>query len=79
MTQTHFASTSIQALHALRRGEAIVFPTDTLFGLGVSVCHASSPEVLYEIKHREKGKPIAWLVSSVNALDTYGKMIQANV
>lgn len=79
MTQTHSTSTSIQALQALRRGEAIVFPTDTLFGLGVSVCHASSPEALYEIKHREKGKPIAWLVNSVKALDTYAKEVPAYV
>lgn len=61
-----------EALHALRSGKAIVFPTDTLFGLGVSVQHATSPEVLYCIKHREKRKPIAWLVDSADALDTYG-------
>ena len=73
MTQTH--STSQEALRALKRGEPVIFPTDTLFGLGVSVQHAENPDVLYEIKHREKRKPVAWLVGSVEDLGIYGKLI----
>ena len=49
MTQTH--SPSILALQALMCGEAVIFPTDTVFGLGVSVQHAPSPEILYQIKY----------------------------
>lgn len=74
-TQPTSQFTFNDALRALQRGEAIVFPTDTLFGLGVSVQHAASPEVLYQIKHREKRKPIAWLVENIDALDAYGSDI----
>ena len=63
MTQTHSPSTL--ALQALMRGEAVIFPTDTVFGLGVSGQHASSPEILYQIKQRSEHKPIAWLVDSI--------------
>lgn len=73
MIQTH--STSQEALRALKRGEPVVFPTDTLFGLGVSVEHAETPDVLYQIKQREKRKPIAWLVAGVDDLERYGKLI----
>lgn len=73
MIQTH--STSQEALRALKRGEPVVFPTDTLFGLGVSVEHAETPDALYRIKQREKRKPIAWLVASVEDLERYGKLI----
>ena len=76
MTQTHSPSTL--ALQALMRGEAVIFPTDTVFGLGVSVQHAPSPEVLYQIKQRSEHKPIAWLVDSISALDTYGKDIPSS-
>lgn len=76
MTQTHSPSTL--ALQALMCGEAVIFPTDTVFGLGVSVQHAPSPEILYQIKQRSEHKPIAWLVDSISALDTYGKDIPSS-
>ena len=81
MTQTHSTSQSSfnEALCALRRGKAVIFPTDTLFGLGVSIQHAFSPDILYSIKLREKRKPIAWLVSGIDALDTYGKDVPSYV
>ena len=60
------------------RGEAVIFPTDTVFGLGVSGQHAPSPEILYQIKQRSEHKPIAWLVDSISALDTYGKDIPSS-
>ncbi len=72
MAQIH---TPQEALRALKRGEPIIFPTDTVYGLGVSVEHAESPEVLYTLKHREKRKPIAWLVGSVDDLGRYGKVV----
>lgn len=64
-----------EALAALKSGKPVVFPTDTLFGLGVSVLHAPSPEILYTIKHREKKKPIAWLVGGIEDLERYGKVV----
>ncbi len=53
----------------------MVFPTDTLFGLGVSVEHASSPQALFEIKQRSPQKPVAWLVGGVEDLSKYGKVV----
>lgn len=67
--------TSSEALAALKHGQPVVFPTDTLFGLGVSVMHAPSPEQLFAIKHRDRSKPIAWLVGSVDDLSVYGKVV----
>lgn len=64
-----------QAVRALRRGDPIVFPTDTLFGLGVSVRDAAGPDVLYRIKRREPDKPIAWLVADLADLTRYGRAV----
>lgn len=63
------------ALEALKSGSPVVFPTDTLYGLGVSVRDAESPEVLYEIKKRPQRKPVAWLVSGVDDLRRYGSCV----
>ena len=62
-----------QAADALVRGEACVFPTDTVYGVGVSVRHAAGPDVLFALKGRDAGKPVAWLVGSVCDLDRYGR------
>lgn len=75
MKMPYGAQTYEEALAALKGGQPIVFPTDTLFGLGVSVLHAPSPEILYTIKHREKKKPIAWLVGGIDDLERYGKVV----
>ena len=60
------------AVQALHQGEAVAFPTDTVFGLGVSVRHAAGPHTIYALKGRPGNKPIAWLVGSAHDLDVYG-------
>lgn len=64
-----------EAASALKRGEAVVFPTETVYGLGVSVEAAAGPDVLYELKERDRGKPISWLVGSCDDLDRYGARV----
>lgn len=66
-----------EATRALAVGNAVVFPTDTVFGLGVSVGAAAGPQLLYDLKHRDAGKPVAWLVEGPEALDVYGRDVPA--
>lgn len=66
-----------EAARALAVGNAVVFPTDTVFGLGVSVSAAPGPQLLYDLKHRDAGKPVAWLVEGPEALDVYGRDVPA--
>ena len=62
-----------QAGEAARRGNPIVFATDTVPGLGVAVDFAADPQELYRIKGRPSDKPIAWLVGGVDDLLNYGE------
>ncbi len=52
-----------------------MYPTETVYGLGVAVSFADDPSVIYDLKQREQRKPIAWLVANVNDLDCYGKHV----
>ena len=61
-----------EAASALKRGEAVIFPTETVYGLGVSVEAVAGPDVLYDLKERDRGKPISWLVAGCDDLDRYG-------
>ena len=58
-----------QALEALRNGELIVFPTETLYGIG---CDALNPEAvarLCEAKKRPAGKPLAVILGETSMAD----------
>ena len=66
-----------EAVRALAAGDAVVFPTDTVFGLGISVSAAAGPQLLYDLKRRDAGKPVAWLVEGPEALGVYGKDVPA--
>lgn len=69
------SSTFDETVSALLHGNAAIYPTETVYGVGVAVGHAPSPDVLYEIKQREHRKPIAWLIAHVDDLDRYGKHV----
>jgi tRNA threonylcarbamoyl adenosine modification protein (Sua5/YciO/YrdC/YwlC family) len=66
-----------RAVRSLEDGEAVLFPTDTVYGLGVAVKSCPSPAILYRLKSRSEDKPIAWLIGSADDLETYGKNIPA--
>lgn len=64
-----------QAVSALQAGHLVVFPTDTVWGIGVAVAHANSPQAIYQAKQRDSHKPVAWLVGGPDALDVYGREV----
>ena len=54
------------AVKVLREGGVIIFPTDTVWGIGASIQRLDGIEKLYKIKSRPKTKPTAVLVSSIS-------------
>ena len=53
------------AVAALRAGRAVILPTDTVYGLCALPAHE---DVLYELKGRDRSKPVALLAADVDAL-----------
>lgn len=51
------------AVEALRRGEVVVFPTETLYGLGADALNAAAVEKIFELKGRDPVNPIPVLVA----------------
>jgi L-threonylcarbamoyladenylate synthase len=59
-------STAISdALAALAAGEAIVYPTETFYALGVDALSSSALDRLIAIKGREPGKPVALIAADM--------------
>ena len=64
-----------EAVKVLRNGGVILYPTDTVWGLG---CDATNPEAVdkvYKIKHREESKSLIMLVDGPDMLARYIKVV----
>lgn len=59
----------------LKNGEVVGFPTDTVYGCGVSVRDASSASLVNQFKRRDPNKPVAWLISSRDDVVVYAKHV----
>ena len=60
-----------KALEVLRAGGILLYPTDTVWGLG---CDATDPEAvakIYAIKHREDSKSLVLLASDLDMIARY--------
>ena len=58
------------ALAALERGEVIVFPTETLYGLGADALNFSAVENVFHLKGRAPDNPLPVLVADRAMLDS---------
>jgi tRNA threonylcarbamoyl adenosine modification protein (Sua5/YciO/YrdC/YwlC family) len=60
------------AASVLRDGGIVVFPTETVYGIGAAATSCIGPQEIVDIKMRPASKPLPWLVETEDALDTYG-------
>ena len=64
-----------KALEVLRKGGLILYPTDTVWGIG---CDATDPEAVakvYEVKRRSDSKSLVLLASDMDMISRYVKEV----
>jgi len=59
------------AVKALKRGSPVVFPTETVYGLGAPVFHADGVRKIFEIKGRPSDNP---LIAHISSLEMAGQL-----
>lgn len=64
-----------QAVKTLREGGVILYPTDTVWGIGCDATNADAVARVYAIKRREEGKSMLVLVDSADRAATYASGI----
>ncbi|MHB9055297.1 MAG: L-threonylcarbamoyladenylate synthase, partial [Paludibacteraceae bacterium] len=60
-----------KTLEVLRKGGVILYPTDTIWGLGCDATNEEAVKKIYEIKKREETKSMLVLVDSPAKLQAY--------
>jgi len=63
-----------EAAKVLQAGGTVIFPTDTVYGIGASVECVPALEKIYSLKNRPQDKPVAVLVSSVSQAKCYAEI-----
>ena len=60
-----------QAVETMRKGGVILYPTDTVWGIGCDATNAEAVKRVYEIKQRDDSKALICLVDSDARLQRY--------
>ncbi|HRH67831.1 MAG TPA: L-threonylcarbamoyladenylate synthase, partial [Bacteroidia bacterium] len=63
------------ALNVLKQGGIILYPTDTVWGIGCDATNAMAVEKIYKLKNRTDQKSMILLVDNENRLDAYVEKI----
>ena len=60
-----------QAVEVMRRGGVILYPTDTIWGIGCDATNEEAVRRVYDIKKRDDSKALICLVDSDHRLQRY--------
>ena len=65
------------ALKALKNGEPIIYPTDTLYALGADIYNETAVRKIFDIKQRPYSVPLPVAVPSIQTIETIAYMNDA--
>jgi len=68
---TSFVEDIVKAVEVLRSGGTILYPTDTIWGIGCDATNAAAVSRIYEIKQRQDTKSMLVLMENPNLLNSY--------
>lgn len=58
-----------EAIDIMAEGGIILYPTDTVYGLGANIFNNDAVKKIYEIKNRDPSKPLSVLVQDMESLE----------
>ena len=63
-----------KAVQILQNGGIIVYPTDTVYGIGCDLFNKRGIEKIYEIKQRSKKKPFSFICADLKDISRYAQV-----
>lgn len=68
-----------KALHVLNKKQILLYPTDTVWGIGCDATSELAVSKVYSVKNRSDSKSLIILVDNIEMLQKYVKNISKNV
>jgi L-threonylcarbamoyladenylate synthase len=75
MTQKQIAEDIKTAVQTLRKGGLILYPTDTIWGIGCDASNEDAVRRIFQLKQREDSKAMICLVDSANRMLRYLRQV----
>jgi len=69
----------VNVLQKLSNHQTILYPTDTVYGIGCDATSETAVKKIYATKQREESKALICLVSDIDMLNTYVQNIPKNI
>ncbi len=67
-----------QAVEVLKNGGLIIYPTDTVYGIGCDISQKAALEKIYRVKGLAKQKPLSFICSDIKDISKYAKISTSN-
>ena len=61
----------IECAKVLKDGGIIIFPTETVYGIGANALYKNSVQKIYDVKERPGEKPLSIMVSDIDKISDY--------
>ena len=74
LTEHNIGEAAKRAAAVLRAGGVVLYPTDTLYGLGADALSDEAVAKIFAVKGRNEGKPVHALVSDLAMAGKYGEI-----
>ncbi len=63
-----------KAVEILQQGGLVIYPTDTVYGLGCSLFNKKGIERIYEIRRHNKKQPLSFICADLKEISRYAKV-----
>lgn len=63
-----------RAVESLHSGGVVVYPTDTVYGIGCSIYSKDAIERIYRIKRQDRHKPFSFICSDLRHISEYARV-----
>ena len=67
-----------ECVEIIKKGGLVIFPTETVYGIGTNAYCEDSVKKIYEVKQRPDEKPLSILVSDISEISKYGYVDNEN-
>ncbi len=61
-----YATAIIEAVRVLSVGGVIVYPTETIYGIGANACDLRAVDMVYRVKGRSRSKPLSLMARNLD-------------
>jgi tRNA threonylcarbamoyl adenosine modification protein (Sua5/YciO/YrdC/YwlC family) len=63
-----------KAVEIIREGGIVIYPTDTVYGIGCDLFNKKGIERIYEIKRRDRRKPLSFVCADLKDISRYARV-----